>query len=86
MRSYLYTMWIKSFKYLSPFIVLAGAFIAFQKTGLLTFMPVIYAFGVIPLLELFLKPDASNFSAAEEEIVKANKAYDFILYAIVPIQ
>jgi alkane 1-monooxygenase len=79
-------MGIKPFKYLSPFIVLAGACFAFANTGIYTYLPVIYAFGCIPLIELFLQPRASNLSAAEEELAKTDKTYDYILYAIVPVQ
>lgn len=79
-------MGIRPYKYISPFIVLIGAFFAFRNTGILTFLPVIYAFGFIPLIEVFLKPETSNLSAAEEEVAKADKTYDYILYLIVPVQ
>ena len=79
-------MGIKPYKYLSPFIVLLAAAFAFANKGIVTYIPVIYAFVFIPLLELFLKPETSNLSAAEEEIAKADKTYDYILYAIVPLQ
>ena len=45
-----------------------------------------YAFGFIPLLELLIQPQTKNLSAAEEEVAKADKTYDYILYAIVPLQ
>lgn len=79
-------MGIKPYKYISPFIVFIGAYFAFQRTGYFTFLPVLYGFGFIPFLELFLKPENKNLSAAEEEMAKADKTYDYILYAIVPIQ
>lgn len=79
-------MGIRPYKYISPFIVLVGAFFSFMHTGFLTFAPVIYAFGIIPLIEVFLKPETSNLTAAEEEVAKADKTYDFILYIIVPAQ
>jgi alkane 1-monooxygenase len=79
-------MGIRPFKYISPFLLFVGAYFAFQKTGFLTFVPVLYGFWLIPLVELFLKPRESNLSAAEEELAKADKTYDYILYAIVPIQ
>lgn len=79
-------MGIKPYKYISPFIILIAAFFAFQTTGILTFLPVIYAFVIIPLFELFIKADTTNLSAAEEEVAKADKTYDYILYAIVPLQ
>ncbi|MBX9782010.1 MAG: alkane 1-monooxygenase [Chitinophagaceae bacterium] len=76
---------IRPYKYISPFIVLIAAYFSFQKTGIVTFFPVIYAFGIIPFIELFLKPQTANLTAAEEEMAKADKTYDYILYAIVPL-
>lgn len=49
-------------------------------------MPVIYAFGFIPFLELFIKPSATNLEEAELEIMRNDKLYDWLLYGIVPIQ
>ncbi|HMO33516.1 MAG TPA: alkane 1-monooxygenase [Lacibacter sp.] len=79
-------MSIRPFKYLSPLIVFWAAWRAFHHTGVVSFLPVIYAFGVIPLLELFLKPDTKNLSAAEEELARNDRTYDYILYLIVPLQ
>ena len=74
------------FKFLSPFIIFIMAWLAFTERGLLTFLPVLYAFIGIPLLELLIKPSEQNLSAAEEEVAKADKKYDLILHAIVPLQ
>lgn len=60
--------------------------ISFLNTGWLTFLPLIYAFCIIPLLELLFKPDALNASQAEVEMRKADKLYDYLLYAVVPVQ
>jgi alkane 1-monooxygenase len=72
-------------KYIFPFIVFAGAWVAFQSTGWLTFLPVIFSFGFIPLLELLIQPNSKNLSAAEEELIKADKTYDYLLYSVVPV-
>ena len=77
---------VRPYKYLSPFIVFVLAWISLQAIEWLSFLAVIYAFVCIPLLELFLKPDLSNFSAAEEEIAKRDKTYDAILYLVLPLQ
>lgn len=77
---------IKPYKYISPFLIFAAAWFAFQYKGIITFIPVLYAFGFIPLLELLMQPKTQNLSAAEEEVAKADKTYDYILYAIVPLQ
>lgn len=49
-------------------------------------MPIVYGFGVIPLLELFIKPKAENLSDAEAELTKTDKLYDWLVWLIVPVQ
>jgi len=61
------------------------AWISFTYTGWLTFIPVIWAYLLIPMLELFTKPNPANVDAAEEELVKSDRTYDFILYSVVPL-
>jgi alkane 1-monooxygenase len=79
-------MRIGPYKYLSPFILFLAAWLAFTNKGSVTFLPAIYAFVFIPLIELLIRPDVSNLSAAEEEMAKADKTYDYILYLILPLQ
>ncbi len=73
-------------KYLFPLSMYLLAMAAFSFTGWVTWAPLIYAWVLLPLLELFLNPDEKNLSAAEEELAKANKWYDYMLYIIVPLQ
>ncbi len=79
-------MTIKVFKYLSPVLIYVGAYFSFTRTGVFTYFPIIYAFAIIPLIELFLQSDPVNMSAAEEEIAKHNRWYDYMLYLMVPLQ
>lgn len=76
----------RAFKYYSPLIIYAGAFRSFSSHGLICYLPVIYAFGLIPLLELLIRPNTANREKAEEEMAKVNRLYDFVLYAIVLLQ
>jgi alkane 1-monooxygenase len=46
----------------------------------------IYAFFIIPSLELLFKPDAKNADEAELELRKSDSLYDYLLYAVVPVQ
>ncbi len=79
-------MGLRLFKYLSPFLLYYGAFTSFASTGLMVWVPLIYSWIIIPLLELCLRGDASNLTEAEEELAKRNKWYDYLLYLIVPCQ
>jgi alkane 1-monooxygenase len=60
--------------------------IAFQSTGFVVWFPMIYAWMIIPAIELFIQADNSNLSKAEEELAKQNKWYDALLYLVVPLQ
>src|SRR6476661_6559917 len=79
-------MGIRIFKYLSPFLLYYGAFASFVNNGFIVWLPLVYAWLVIPLLELFMKADESNLTEAEEELVKKNRWYDILLYLVVPFQ
>ncbi len=79
-------MSLRLFKYFSPSLLYAGALAAFAAQGFAVWLPLVYAWVVIPVLELFIRPDATNLSAAEEEMAKKARWYDYLLYAIVPLQ
>jgi alkane 1-monooxygenase len=77
---------LSAFKYILPLVVFVGAYWSFSHRGWNTFVPIIYAFIFIPLLELMLKPDSRNLSATEEHLAKNDPFYDWFLYIIVPLQ
>ena len=79
-------MKIRAFKYLSPVTIYFLAYFSFAGTGWLTWSPMIYAWIIIPLAELLIKPDEKNLNAAEEEVAKKDKLYDYMLYFFVVIQ
>lgn len=79
-------MSVRVFKYLSPCLLYTGAIIAFSAQGFAVWLPLVYTWFFIPLLELAVRPDASNLSQAEEELAKKNRLYDYLLYLIVPLQ
>ncbi len=76
----------KSFKYTTPFILYLLGYLAFSNTGIYCWIPLIYVFFFIPVLELFIAPDPKNLDAVEEQLAKANKWYDFIIWMTVPLQ
>ena len=77
---------IKSFKYLTPFVLYVLTLSAFNGNGLICWLPLLYTFFLIPFIELFIKSDPSNLDEVEEALAKKNKSYDFILYAAVIMQ
>mgnify|MGYP006897134740 CR=1 FL=1 len=84
----------------SPFLVSCflhaffGSFTAFSTLRLhesmllflLLFFPVFVFFVLVPLLELFLQPDHSNFDQETALLEKNSQIYDWILYLAVPVQ
>ena len=79
-------MQLRAFKYLSPFLIYYGAFVSFTHGGLVVWLPLLYAFGAIPFMELFLRPREENMSQAEEEMARKSRWYDVVLYLVVPAQ
>ena len=77
---------IKSFKYTTPFVMYLLSYLAFNNTGILCWVPLLYVFFFIPILELFIAPDPKNLDVVEEQLAKENKLYDIIIWLTVPLQ
>jgi alkane 1-monooxygenase len=77
---------LKRLKYLLVFSLPLTAYISFTSKGILTFLPLILFFGLVPILELFFKADSSNFDKETAKFEKENKLYNWILYASIPVQ
>ncbi|MEO7446612.1 MAG: fatty acid desaturase [Ferruginibacter sp.] len=76
----------RALKYLSPILLYSCSAISFTHTGFYTWLPVLYAFAIVPLAELFVAPSATNMEDAEEDLARKNPFYDGFLYIIVPLQ
>ncbi len=79
-------MRIKYLKYLTPLTIYALAGLSFASVGWLTWLPLLYAWVFIPFAELLLKADTHNMPAAEQELAKNDRVYDYMLYLIVVLQ
>lgn len=60
--------------------------LSFLSTNMWSFAALTFVFGIIPFLELFLNASTINLSPELETDVTNDKFYDYILYALVPIQ
>jgi alkane 1-monooxygenase len=76
----------RAFKYLFIWTGVGAGFLSMHGPGILSYSLPIYAFVIIPLLELLLPADPHNLSATEQELVKADRWYDIQLDLIVPVQ
>lgn len=81
MRRYLYSL-----KYLQVLTLPVLAWISFHSTGWPTYLPLIEAFILVPILEFAFKPDPANLSETEEQLRKNDPIYDWQVYLMVPVQ
>lgn len=79
-------MFLSSLKYLLPVLLYVGVAFSFTNHGWLTWLPMIHAWVLIPILEFCINPDNRNLSDAEEDLAKNNRWYDYMLYIIVLLQ
>ncbi len=73
-------------KYFLVLVLPVLAYISFTNTGWLTYLPLLDAFVLIPIVELLRGPDPANYSEEEEQTLLSNRMYDFVIYLIVPVQ
>ncbi len=77
---------MKRLKYLLVYLLPITVYVSFNSEGIMTFSPIIIFFGLIPLIELMLKPDPSNFDKETAKKEKNNPIYDWVMYLALPIQ
>ena len=77
---------IKALKFGAPLSIYILAYFSFTNHGWIISTPLLYAFVLIPLVELIVRPRTENLSDAEEQVAKADRVYDMWLYLIVPFQ
>lgn len=80
------TMRWRALKFALPLLMYAASWRSFQTTGLIVWFPVVFGFVLIPFLELLIPPHTANMNAAEEEMAKQDRFYDWVLYLAVPLQ
>lgn len=77
---------MKKLKYLTIYLLPITVAVSFTSQGVLTFLPLVVFFLLIPLAELLLKQDARNLDEKERELVTKDPFYDWLLYSMIPIQ
>ncbi len=77
---------IRGYKYVIVFSLPITVYISFTSQGILTFLPFIIFYGLVPLIELFIRPNANNFSDDDNVEAKHSRLYDWILYLVLPVQ
>ena len=73
-------------KYLLAFTIPAAVAASLWAEGAWAFGALVYAFGVLPALELVLPPARANLTDLERQFVAADGRYDRLLWWMVPVQ
>ncbi|MGB5429485.1 alkane 1-monooxygenase [Eudoraea sp.] len=76
---------MKDLKYLTAFTIPIFAFIGIYFKGYWTVITPVYAFMLIPVMELLLPVNTTNFEGEERETRLKNKLFDWLLYLNIPI-
>ena len=76
---------MKDLKYLAAYTIPLACVISFMSNGVLTYSAVIYAFVVIPVMELIVGEDNVNLNEEDIKSRGVNKVFDIMLYLNVPI-
>ncbi|MEJ2583575.1 MAG: alkane 1-monooxygenase [Robiginitalea sp.] len=76
---------MNSFKYLAAYTIPLSAFIGISQGQFWYYLTPVYAFMLIPLLEVLLPEDEKNLEASEKKQEAINPIYDWMLYANIPI-
>ena len=74
-------------KYFFTLIYLLPLLVGFSlyTEGWWTFTTVVFFFVFVPILELFIKPDHSNWSKEMEAKLKADPFFDLIILLVIPM-
>ncbi|WP_028870559.1 alkane 1-monooxygenase [Psychroserpens burtonensis] len=76
---------MKDLKYLAAFSIPLVAFISVYFKGSLVFLTPVFAFVIIPLLELIFPVDTKNLTSEDVDNRLKKKVFDWLLYLNIPI-
>ncbi|MEM6721497.1 MAG: alkane 1-monooxygenase [Bacteroidota bacterium] len=76
---------MRDLKYLAAFSTPLVAVVALYFGGYYTFLTPIYAFGMIPIMELIFAQSTENLSEEEVEEKSVNPIFDWLLYLNIPV-
>lgn len=77
---------IHRLKYLTAYAIPLSVLLSLYLKEEYSFIALVFTFGFIPLVELFLSGSEKNLNKIEQAIVKEDRLYDLLLYGMVPVQ
>jgi alkane 1-monooxygenase len=72
--------------YLLAWTIPASFAVSIQMSGPGAYFSLIYAFGILPVLDAIFPPRTEKISASHESSLIQDRGFDLILWAIVPLQ
>lgn len=78
-------MFLRKFKYLFAFTLPILILFSFHLMGFWVWMPILFAFVLVPVLDAIVPADNSNVDEAEEVQLKNEWWFKFMLYLVVPV-
>lgn len=79
-------MYTRPSRYLLAYVLPVLVLLGFWLQGFWLFVPILYLYGLLPLLELALPASTDNLSEEHEREIAANPLFDWLLYLAVPVQ
>ena len=76
---------MKDVKYLLAYTIPLSCWAALSLKGWFSYTTVVYAFGLIPMLELVFSSKESSYSEKQKEQRLVNKLFDLLLYLNLPL-
>ena len=76
----------EKYKYILIFVLPLTVSISFLAGGIVTFFPLLVFFILVPLLELFLKPNYSEISEEKRGEASQDPFYSIVIYLMLPVQ
>ncbi|MEM0993384.1 MAG: alkane 1-monooxygenase [Bacteroidota bacterium] len=76
---------MKDLKYILAYTIPCSAFLAIYLQGAWSYSTIIYAFVIVPVLEVFLPQPTENLAAEERAEKLKSKFFDYLLYLNLPI-
>jgi len=77
---------MRALRYMMAYSLPATVGVSFLSQGWLCYLPLLYGFGCIPLLDQLIGPKAGNLSPDAEASVRADRMYDMVIYMALPVQ
>ncbi|PCJ82280.1 MAG: alkane 1-monooxygenase [Bacteroidetes bacterium] len=78
-------MW-RSMQYMLAWTIPVSGVVALSSTGIFAWFSLLFAFGLLPILDQIIPSNSRNLSQSVLKEVESDGVYDFIVWAVFPMQ